>query len=83
VSRAGLGLMGMSGTYGPADDAESIATIRATLDADITLLDTGDFYGMVHNEMLLRQALRGTGRDSVFIQVKRGGSARSSGPTWS
>jgi aryl-alcohol dehydrogenase-like predicted oxidoreductase len=49
VSRAGLGLMAMSGVYGPADDAESIATIRAALDAGITLLDTGDFYGMGHN----------------------------------
>ena len=73
VSRVGLGLMGMSGIYGPADEAESIATIRAALDAGITLLDTGDFYGMGHNEMLLRDALRGVDRDSVFIQVKFGG----------
>jgi aryl-alcohol dehydrogenase-like predicted oxidoreductase len=73
VSRAGLGLMGMSGIYGPADDAESIATIRAALDAGITLLDTGDFYGMGHNELLLRDALRGVDRGSVFIQVKFGG----------
>ena len=73
VSRVGLGLMGMSGIYGPADDTESIATIRAALDAGITLLDTGDFYGMGHNEMLLRDALRGVHRDSVFIQVKFGG----------
>ena len=73
VSRAGLGLMGMSGIYGPADDAESIATIRAALDAGITLLDTGDFYGMGHNELLLRDALRGVDRASVFIQVKFGG----------
>jgi aryl-alcohol dehydrogenase-like predicted oxidoreductase len=73
VSRAGLGLMGMSGIYGPADEAESIATIRAALDAGITLLDTGDFYGMGHNELLLREALRGVNRASVFIQVKFGG----------
>src|SRR5215472_19306623 len=73
VSRVGLGLMGMSGVYGPADDAESIATIHAGLDAGITLLDTGDFYGMGHNEMLLREALRGVDRGSVFIQVKLGG----------
>ncbi len=73
VSRAGLGLMGMSGIYGPADENESVATIRAALDAGITLLDTGDFYGMGHNEMLLRDALRGVPRDSVFIQVKFGG----------
>jgi aryl-alcohol dehydrogenase-like predicted oxidoreductase len=73
VSRAGLGLMGMSGTYGPADEGESIATIRTALDAGITLLDTGDFYGMGHNELLLREALRGVDRSSVFIQVKFGG----------
>ena len=65
--------MGMSGVYGPADEAESIATIRAALDAGITLLDTGDFYGMGHNELLLREALRGVDRSSVFIQVKFGG----------
>jgi aryl-alcohol dehydrogenase-like predicted oxidoreductase len=72
VSRVGLGLMGMSGVYGPADEAESIATIHAALDAGITLLDTGDFYGMGHNEMLLREALRDVDRGSVFIQVKFG-----------
>ena len=73
VSRVGLGLMGMSGIYGQADEAESIATIHAALDAGITLLDTGDFYGMGHNEMLLREALRGVDRSRVFIQVKFGG----------
>jgi aryl-alcohol dehydrogenase-like predicted oxidoreductase len=73
VSRVGLGLMGMSGIYGPADEAESIATVRAALDAGITLLDTGDFYGMGHNELLLRDALRGVDRSSVFIGVKFGG----------
>jgi aryl-alcohol dehydrogenase-like predicted oxidoreductase len=73
VSRVGLGLMGMSGIYGPADENESVATIRAALDAGISLLDTGDFYGMGHSEMLLRDALRGVPRDSVFIQVKFGG----------
>ena len=74
VSRAGLGLMGMSGIYGEADDQESLATIRAAVDDGITLLDTGDFYGMGHNELLLRDALRrGIPRDSVFIQVKFGG----------
>jgi aryl-alcohol dehydrogenase-like predicted oxidoreductase len=73
VSRAGLGLMGMSGIYGPADEGESIATIRAALDAGMTLLDTGDFYGMGHSELLLARALRGVDRDSVFIQVKFGG----------
>ncbi len=79
VSRAGLGLMGMSGIYGPADEAESIATIRAALDAGITLLDTGDFYGMGHNELLLRDALRGADRSSVFIQVKFGGQRDPAG----
>jgi aryl-alcohol dehydrogenase-like predicted oxidoreductase len=74
VSRAGLGLMGMSGIYGEADDQESLATIQAAVDAGITLLDTGDFYGMGHNELLLRDALRrGIPRESVFIQVKFGG----------
>jgi aryl-alcohol dehydrogenase-like predicted oxidoreductase len=72
VSRAGLGLMGMSGVYGPADRAESMATIHAALDAGITLLDTGDFYGMGHSELLLAEALRGVRRDTVFIQVKFG-----------
>ena len=80
VSRAGLGLMGMSGIYGQADDQESIATIHAAVDAGITLLDTGDFYGMGHNELLLRDAMRrGIPRDSVFIQVKFGGQRDPSG----
>jgi aryl-alcohol dehydrogenase-like predicted oxidoreductase len=81
VSRAGLGLMAMSGVYGRADDHESIATIHAALDAGITLLDTGDFYGMGHNELLLRDALRSSGRsrDDVFIQVKFGGQRDPSG----
>src|SRR5438445_6303127 len=72
--------MGMSDYYGPADRTESIATIHAALDAGITLLDTGDFYGMGHNELLLRDALRrGVPRDSVFIQVKFGGQRDPSG----
>jgi aryl-alcohol dehydrogenase-like predicted oxidoreductase len=80
VSRAGLGLMGMSGIYGQADDHESIATIHAAVDAGITLLDTGDFYGMGHNELLLRDAMRrGIPRDKVFIQVKFGGQRDPSG----
>ncbi|HEY1914671.1 MAG TPA: aldo/keto reductase [Streptosporangiaceae bacterium] len=64
--------MAMSGVYGPADRAESIATIHAAVDAGVTLLDTGDFYGMGHNELLLGEALRGVPRDSVFLQVKFG-----------
>ncbi|MFF0370281.1 MULTISPECIES: aldo/keto reductase [unclassified Micromonospora] len=72
VSALGLGLMGMSDLYGAADEAESIATIHAALDAGVTLLDTGDFYGMGHNEMLLRDALRGRNRDDAVISVKFG-----------
>ncbi|HEY1621666.1 MAG TPA: aldo/keto reductase [Streptosporangiaceae bacterium] len=79
VSRVGLGLMGMSGAYGPADEAESIATLRAAVDAGVTLLDTGDFYGHGHNELLLRDALRGIARDKVFIQVKFGGQRDPAG----
>jgi aryl-alcohol dehydrogenase-like predicted oxidoreductase len=72
VSALGLGCMGMSGVYGPADRAESIATIHAALDGGITLLDTGDFYGMGHNELLIREALAGRDRDAVTISVKFG-----------
>jgi aryl-alcohol dehydrogenase-like predicted oxidoreductase len=72
VSALGLGLMGMSDMYGPADRAESIATVHAALDAGITLLDTGDFYGMGHNEMLLREALAGRPREQALISVKFG-----------
>src|SRR5579875_157007 len=64
--------MGMSDAYGPADRGESIATIHAALEAGITLLDTGDFYGMGHNEMLLREALGRHDRDGVQISVKFG-----------
>jgi aryl-alcohol dehydrogenase-like predicted oxidoreductase len=64
--------MGMSDFYGPADRAESIATIRAALDAGVTLIDTGDFYGSGHNELLIREALAGRNRESVVISVKFG-----------
>ena len=72
VSALGLGCMAMSGAYGPADREESIATIHAALDAGITLIDTGDFYGMGHNELLVGEALRGRKRDEVRISVKFG-----------
>ncbi|HET6275665.1 MAG TPA: aldo/keto reductase [Candidatus Cybelea sp.] len=72
VSRIGLGAMGMSGIYGPSDRAESIATIHAALDAGINLLDTGDFYGMGHNELLVNEALQGRKREDVVISVKFG-----------
>jgi aryl-alcohol dehydrogenase-like predicted oxidoreductase len=70
----GLGLMGMSGMYGPAEDAESIATIEAAVAAGMVFLDTGDFYGMGHNEMLLGRALKELSipRESVRISVKFG-----------
>lgn len=72
VSALGLGCMGFSDFYGPADRAESIATIHAALDAGVTMLDTGDFYGVGHNEMLIREALATRRREDVFIAVKFG-----------
>ena len=70
VSALGLGCMGMSGVYGPSDRTESIATIHAALDAGVTLIDTGDFYGMGHNELLIAEALKGVPRDSYVLSVK-------------
>lgn len=72
VSAIGLGCMAMSGTYGAADDVESTATIHAALDAGVTLIDTGDFYGMGHNELLLREVLWSVPRDQLFISLKFG-----------
>ncbi len=67
----GLGCMGMSGIYGASDDDESLATIRAAIERGVTLLDTGDFYGMGHNELLLRRGIEGL-RGKVQISVKFG-----------
>jgi aryl-alcohol dehydrogenase-like predicted oxidoreductase len=72
VSAIGLGCMGMSDLYGPADDRESVAVIHAALEAGMTLLDTGDYYGMGANELLIHEALRGRPRDRVAISVKFG-----------
>lgn len=79
TSAIGLGAMGMSDFYGPSDRAESIATIRAALDYGITLIDTGDFYGCGHNEMLLADALDGRSRENVQISVKFGALRDPSG----
>jgi aryl-alcohol dehydrogenase-like predicted oxidoreductase len=75
-----LGCMGMSGMYGPADEAESIATIHAALERGVTLLDTGDFYGMGHNELLIAKAIKGK-RDKVMLSVKFG-ALRAPGGAW-
>ena len=71
LSTIGLGCMGMSGMYGASDDAQSMATLHAALDAGINLLDTGDFYGQGHNESLIGKALHGR-RDDALLSVKFG-----------
>jgi aryl-alcohol dehydrogenase-like predicted oxidoreductase len=72
VSRIGFGAMGLSGTYGPTSEDESVATIHAALDAGINLIDTGDFYGMGHNELLISRALGRRNREEIVISVKFG-----------
>jgi aryl-alcohol dehydrogenase-like predicted oxidoreductase len=79
VSAIGLGTLGMSDLYGPADEAESIATIHEALDSGVTLLDTGDFYGSGHNEMLIARALKGRERSDITLSVKFGARRDPSG----
>lgn len=81
VSRIGLGAMEMSGMYGASDDAESVATIHAALDSGANIIDTGDFYGAGHNEMLIAKAIADRARDDVVLSVKFGGM-RSPGGGW-
>ncbi|PEG34809.1 aldo/keto reductase [Mycolicibacterium agri] len=81
TSAVGLGCMGMSGAYGEADRGESIATVRAAIDAGITLVDTADFYRMGHNELLLAEALRSMPRESYHLSVKFGAQIGPDG-TW-
>ena len=79
VSELGLGCLGMSDFYGPADTAESVATIHAALDAGVTLLDSGDYYGSGRNELLLRDALYGRRRDQALVSIKFGALRDPSG----
>ncbi|MFF7211442.1 aldo/keto reductase [Streptomyces sp. NPDC008238] len=83
VSALGLGAMGMSALYGETDRGEAVATVHAALDAGITLIDTGDFYAMGHNEMLVGEALRSAGarRDNALVSVKFG-ALRDPAGTW-
>jgi aryl-alcohol dehydrogenase-like predicted oxidoreductase len=71
VFPVGLGCMAMSGIYGPAEDTECVATIRHAIERGVTLIDTGDFYGMGHNELLVRRGIEGR-RDKVQLSVKFG-----------
>ncbi|HTT28967.1 MAG TPA: aldo/keto reductase [Solirubrobacteraceae bacterium] len=79
VSVAGLGCAAISGSYGHTDRDESVELLRAALDAGITLLDVGDYYGMGAGELLIAEALRGRRREDVIISVKFGGLRDPSG----
>ncbi|MFC5318039.1 aldo/keto reductase [Brachybacterium alimentarium] len=79
VSSPGLGAMSLSGVYGPTDDAESLRVLHAYLDAGGTLLDTADFYGAGHNEMLIGRALRERSREDAVLSVKFGATIAPSG----
>ena len=72
VGRIGFGAMGLSGVYGPADETESMAAIHAALDSGAGLIDTGDFYGSGHNEMLVGRAIADRPREEVTLSVKFG-----------
>lgn len=81
VGRIGLGAMGMSGSYGPADETESTATVHAALDSGARLVDTGDFYAMGHNELLVGRAIADRPREETILSVKFGGMIGPDG-TW-
>ena len=81
VGEIGLGCMGMSDFYGPAERGESLATIEAALDAGATLIDTGDFYGSGHNELLIAEALKAAPREDFVLSVKFG-ALRDPGGGW-
>ncbi len=82
VGEIGLGCMGMSDFYGPAERGESLATIEAALEVGANLIDTGDFYGSGHNELLIAEALKGRRREDIVVSVKFG-ALRDPGGAWS
>ena len=82
VGAVALGCMGMSGAYGPADEDESVATIGQAVGEGVTLVDTGDFYAMGHNELLVGRALRDLNRDDVTLSVKFGVNLHGKWPSF-